>query len=98
MGAISKSVSYCRMIGMYGDTDLNYRMYNGDQWYGLKVKGVEKVQYNFIKPIVRYKTGVILSNLYAINYSSENIENKKFRKEATKICEMLNKGIDHMGT
>lgn len=82
-----KSVSYCRMIGMYGDTDLNYRMYNGDQWYGLKVKGVEKVQYNFIKPIVRYKTGVILSNLYAI----ENIENKKFRKEATKICEMLNK-------
>ncbi len=86
-----KSVSYCRMIGMYGDTDLNYRMYNGDQWYGLKVKGVEKVQYNFIKPIVRYKTGVILSNLYAINYSSENIENKKFRKEATKICEMLNK-------
>nr|DAO47322.1 MAG TPA: PORTAL PROTEIN [Caudoviricetes sp.] len=79
------------MIGMYGDTDLNYRMYNGDQWYGLKVKGVEKVQYNFIKPIVRYKTGVILSNLYAINYSSENIENKKFRKEATKICEMLNK-------
>ena len=99
-----KSVSYCRMIGMYGDTDLNYRMYNGDQWYGLKVKGVEKVQYNFIKPIVRYKTGVILSNLYAINYSSENIENKKIRKEATNICEMLNKKastiweLDYMDT
>lgn len=86
-----KCVSYCRMIGMYGDTDLNYRMYNGDQWYGLRVKGVEKVQYNFIRPIVRYKIGVILSNLYAINYSSENIENKRFRKEAAKICEMLNK-------
>ncbi len=86
-----ESVSYCRMIGMYGDTDLNYRMYNGDQWHGLKVEGVEKVQYNFIKPIVRYKTGVILSNLYAINYSSGNFENKAFREKAAEICELLNK-------
>ena len=81
------------MIGMYGDTDLNYRMYNGDQWYGLKVKGVEKVQYNFIKPIVRYKTGVILSNLYAINYSSENIE-----RSHEDMRDVEQKGIDHMGT
>ena len=86
-----KSVSYCRLIGMYGDTDVNYRMYNGDQWYGLKVQGVEKIQYNFIRPVVKYKTGVILSNLYAINYSSENVESKTFRKVAVKICELLNK-------
>lgn len=86
-----KSVDYCRMMGMYGDTDRNYRMYNGDQWFGLKVQGVEKVQYNFIKPIVRYKTGIVLSNLYAINYSSENIENKRFRKKANRICELLNR-------
>lgn len=86
-----KAVSYCRMVGMYSDTDLNYRMYNGDQWYGLKIKGIEKIQFNFIKPIVRYKTGIILSNLYAINYSSENFENKEFRQTADKICKMLNK-------
>lgn len=84
-------VSYCRMVGMFGDTDLNYRMYNGDQWHGLKVQGIEKVQYNFIKPIVRYKTGVVMTNLYAINYSSENFENKEFRKNAEKICKLLNK-------
>lgn len=86
-----KSLSYCRLIGMFGDTDLNYRMYNGDQWYGLKVDGVEKVQLNFIKPIIKYKTGNILSNLYAINYSSENFENKAFRQSAEKICKLLNK-------
>ena len=86
-----KSISYCRVIGMYGDTDLNYRMYNGDQWYGLKVKGVDKVQYNFIKPIVKYKVGIVLTNLYAINFSSENFENKEFRKNAEKICKLLNK-------
>lgn len=86
-----KSVSYCRLIGMYGDTDLNYRMYNGDQWYGLKMSGTEKIQYNFIKPIVKYKVGNILTNLYAINYSSENFENREFRKSADKICKLLNK-------
>lgn len=84
-------VSYCRMMGIFGDTDLNYRMYNGDQWYGLKIQGVEKVQYNFIKPIVRYKTGIVMTNLYAINFSSENFENKEFRKNGEKICKLLNK-------
>ena len=84
-------VSYCRMMGMYGDTDLNYRMYNDNQWYGLKVQGIEKVQYNVIKPIVKYKTGIIMTNLYAINYSSENFENRAFRRNAEKICKLLNK-------
>lgn len=86
-----KSVSYCRMFGYFTDTDLNYRMYNGNQWEGLKIKGIEPVQYNFIKPIVKYKVGTINSNLWAINYSSENFENKEFRKFANKVCELLNK-------
>jgi len=86
-----QAINYCRLIGMYGDTDVNYRMYNGDQWYGLKVKGIEKVQYNFIKPIVKYKTGIVLTNLYAINYSSENFENQEFRKSGEQICKLLNK-------
>lgn len=86
-----QGVDYCRLIGMYGDTDRNYRMYNGDQWHGLKIAGIEKIQYNFIKPIVRYKTGIVMANLYAINYSSENYENQSFRKTAEKICELLNK-------
>ena len=83
--------NYCRMINMFSETDLCYRMYNDDQWNGVKLKGVEPVQLNFIKPIVRYKTGVIHSNLYAINYSSQNFENKEFRHTAERICEMLNK-------
>lgn len=91
-----KAVNYCRMMNVFGDTDVNYRMYNGDQWYGLKVKGIEKVQFNFIKPIVRYKTGIILCNLYAIHFSSENFENREFRKNAEKICKLLNKKASHI--
>lgn len=83
--------NYCRKINMYTDTDKNYRFYNGNQWEGLKVSGIEPVQLNFIKPIVKYKTGTINSNLWAINYSSENFENEQFREVATRTCELLNK-------
>ncbi len=86
-----KSVSYCRLMGMFDDTDRNHRMYNGDQWYGLIAPGVEKIQYNFIKPVVRYKVGIIMTNLYGINYSSENFENRDFKKTADRVCTLLNK-------
>lgn len=86
-----KGRNYHRMTNIYTDTDRNYRMYNGNQWHGAKLGDVEPVQKNFIKPIVKYKVGVIHDNLYAINYSSQNFENKAFRQEAEKICEMLNK-------
>lgn len=86
-----KGRNYHRMMGVYTDTDRNYRMYNGNQWDKAKLGDVEPVQKNFIKPIVRYKVGVVHDNLYAINYSSQNFENKEFRKQAEKICEMLNR-------
>ena len=86
-----KGRNYCRLINMYTDTDRNYRMYNGNQWEGIKLKGVEPVQLNFIKPIVKYKIGIINSNQWAINFSSENFENREFRQTAEKTCELLNK-------
>ena len=82
--------NYHRRVGIYSDTDRNYRFYNGDQWSGAKLGDVEPVQKNFIKPIVKYKLSVIHSNLYAINYSSLNFENQAFRKVAEKACELLN--------
>lgn len=86
-----KGRNYHRLTGIYVDTDKNHRMYNGDQWKHAKLGDVEPVQKNIIKPIVKYKVGVIHDNLYAINFSSMNFENKDFRQQAEKICEMLNK-------
>lgn len=85
-----KGRNYHRMTGIYTDTDRNYRMYNGDQWAGAKLGDVEPVQKNFIKPIVKYKLSVIHSNLYAINYSSQNYESQEFQRQAKKYCDMLN--------
>lgn len=85
-----KGRNYHRQMGIYVDSDRNYRFYNGNQWEGAKLGDVEPVQKNFIKPIVKYKCAVIHDNLYAINYSSLNFENQEFRKAAERYCDLLN--------
>jgi hypothetical protein len=91
-----KGRNYHRRVGIYEDTDRNYRMYNGDQWGGAKLGDVEPVQKNFIKPIVKYKVSVIHDNLYAVNYSSQNYENRQFQKEASRYCDLLNGYISRL--
>ena len=85
-----KGRNYHRRTDIYSDTDRNYRMYNGDQWGGAKLGDIEPVQKNFIKPIVKYKVSVIHDNLYAVNFSSQNYENREFQKEASRYCDLLN--------
>ena len=86
-----KGLNYMRMRNIFSDTDLNYRMYGGNQWEGAKIEGIEQAQYNFIETIVNYKVSTINQNLWAINFGSENFETKEFRKTAERVCEMLNK-------
>jgi hypothetical protein len=85
-----KGRNYHHMVGIFEDTDRNYRMYNGDQWAGAKLGDVEPIQKNFIKPIVKYKLAVLHDNLFAVVFSSMNFENQAFRRNAEYICQMLN--------
>ena len=85
-----KGRNYHRLTGIYTDTDKNYRFFNGNQWDGAKLDGVEPVQKNFIKPIVKYKCSVIHDNLYLPIFSSQNHESKEFQREAERYCDMLN--------
>ena len=62
---------------IYTDTDKNFRMYNGDQWYGLKVKDSEKIQNNFIKQIVKQKVS---------NISENNIDVIGIAKSELQVC------------
>lgn len=85
-----KGKNYMRMIHVFSDTDMNYRMYSGNQWEGAKIEGIEQAQYNFIETIVNYKVSTINENLWQMNFSSENFD-REFRKTAEKTCELLNR-------
>ena len=82
--------NFLRMNSVYRDTDINYQFYNGNQWEGAELGGIEPVQNNFIETIVDHKLGKVNANLWAINFSSDNFE-REFRPVAEKTCELLNK-------
>lgn len=84
-----KGRDYLRLMNVYTDTDRNYQFYNGDQWEGAKIDGIEPVQYNFIETIVDYKLGKINANEWGIVFSSDNFD-REFRPMAEKTCELLN--------
>lgn len=86
-----KGRNFLRQNNVYSDTDRNYRFYNGNQWEGAKIEGIEQAQYNFIETIVNYKVSTINQNLWAMNFSSENFETREFRQTAEEVCKMLNR-------
>lgn len=75
--------------GLYSQTELNYRMYEGNQWYGLESDGERLPFMNFIQPIVKYKVNMVCMNNMSINFSSMNYDGDITQMQA--ICEHLNK-------
>ena len=87
-----KHAMYMRNKGYYTSTDMNFRFFNKNQWDNAIVdKNVELIQINYIKPIVKYKVGVVTSTNYAIIYNTDNFESQDFREIAKKACELLTK-------
>lgn len=75
-------------MGIDSDTESAYRFYEGDQWYGLESGGEQLPVYNFIAPLVRYKTAMIAMNNMQINYSAPYSDSKahSFCNELTKLA------------
>lgn len=89
-----KHAMYMRNKGYYTSTDKNFRFFNGNQWDNAIVdKKVELIQINYIKPIVKYKVGVVTSTNYAIIYNSDNFESQEFRNVAKQTSELLTKEV-----
>lgn len=55
-------------VALKSNTEMAYRFYEGDQWYGLGNDETLPVL-NFIKPTVNYKVSMVAMNAMSINYS-----------------------------
>lgn len=73
-------------MGIEEDTVRAYRFYEGDQWYGLESENEELPIYNFIAPLVKYKTAMVAMNEMSINFSAP-ILNERMQK----ICAGLSR-------
>lgn len=90
-GLYESHLMFMNRKGYFVKTDRNFRFFNGDQWEGVVLKKTEPIQVNFIKPIVKYKVGVVTSTDYALIYNSENYDNEEFREVAKKASELVTK-------
>lgn len=88
-----KHLNFLRSKNYFATTDRNFRFFNGNQWGGVILKNTDPVQINFIKPIVKYKVGVVTSTDYSIIYSSENFDNEVFRQVAKRASELITKKV-----
>lgn len=62
--------SYHDMLSLNSDTEMAYRFFEGDQWYGIDSGNESLPIYNFIRPTVNYKVSMVALNSMVINYSA----------------------------
>ena len=88
--------NYNRKQNMYTEGKENYDFYHGRQWEGINkpTSQAEPVTMNIIKPIVKYKIGIINQNSYEIvfNPNSTNQDDLQRTKDVAKgITQFVNR-------
>lgn len=71
--------NYNRRLNMYQEGKENYDFYHGRQWEGInKPKSqAEPITMNIVKPIVKYKIGIINQNSYEIVFNPNSYSNQE---------------------
>lgn len=85
-----KGRQYNRIHGLYDDTEKNYNFYIGNQWEGADTGSEKPVVKNIIKPIVKYKLGVINTNTYEIVFNPMPYSNNQYQVIIENLCKGLN--------
>lgn len=88
-----KGKNHLRQLGYYDLVDKCINFYKGDQWHGANLGDIPAVQYNFIKPIVDYKTSSLDSYEYNLVFHSNNFETEEQSKQMEEVCKVLNTHI-----
>jgi len=89
-----KGVEYLRAREMYEKVERHWNFFHGKQWENAKLGDIKPVVINVIKPIVKYKTGVLNQSSYRVVFSSDYLASNP--EDANAICELLSKHIDRI--
>lgn len=86
-----KGVDYNRNKQVYDDTERNYNFYHGKQWEKAKLGDIQPICQNIIKPIVKYKLGVVNQNHYEIAFNPMTYATVEEGKELEELCKVLDR-------
>ena len=90
--------NYNRRLNMYSEGKENYDFYHGRQWEGIsKPKSqAEPITLNIIKPIVKYKVGIINQNSYEIVFSPNTYSSQEELQKTKDIARGLSQFVNRM--
>jgi hypothetical protein len=93
--AFLKGDDFMNRNSMYTNAKRAVRFYEGEQWYDENQKDWRKLPYyNFIRPIVDYKTAMVAKNTMVLNYSPLNYSGEPAAQAAYReYCSDLNKYV-----
>lgn len=87
---LEKHKNYNRLKHINSDATRCIDFYHGRQWLEAETGSIEPITYNIIKPIIKYKNGVINANGYDIIFTPNNHESAKKQKEMEAVCKNIN--------
>ena len=91
-----KGKNYNNTLNLFNKTEQCYDFYHGKQWGGAETGNVQPITLNVIKPIVKYKIGVVKSNQYQVVFNPNTWENLDEYEHLEKICHSLNRYVNRI--
>ena len=88
--------NYNRRLNMYSEGKENYAYYHGRQWEGIqKPKSqAEPITMNIIKPIVKYKLGIINQNSFEIVFNPNGAQDREDLQRIKDVTEGLSQFVN----
>ena len=91
-----KGVMYNRNKGLYDETEQNYNFYFGKQWENAETGDEKPIVKNVIKPIVKYKLGVVNTNSYSVVINPNTFAYTQDKEIIESICKSLTDYINKL--
>ena len=90
--------NYNRKQNMYAEGKENYDYYHGRQWEGIKKpkSQAEPITLNIIKPIVKYKVGIINQNSYEIVFNPNTYSSQDELQRTKDVAKGLTQFVSRM--
>ena len=85
-----KGVMYNRTKNLYDETEQNYNFYFGKQWENANTGDEKPIVKNIVKPIIKYKLGVVNSNAYAVVFNPNSFTYADNQEIIENLCKSLN--------
>ncbi len=95
---LEKGREYNRSLGFYETVDRNERFWRGDQWNGIKGKGLPTPVFNIFKRVVGYFVSNLMSSKISLKIDAEGIGaivKKNVREELDTACSTLTSYLNY---